>query len=155
MEKNGHMGKSRLFIRKFLEKDAPDVITLWENVFKNDPPWNYPQSIIKRKQAYQSELFLVGLIEGRVIATVLGGYDGFRGWIYHLAVHPDYQKKGYASLLLRQIESKIAEMGCIKINIQIRSSNTEVIDFYRSSGYLIEDHTSMGKLLPGKKEGAR
>ncbi len=134
-------------IRQFLKKDTADVIQLWKIVFKNDPPWNEPQAIIKRKLAYQSELFLVGEKQGRVIATVLGGYDGFRGWIYHLAVDPKERKSGIATKMISLIEKKLKNLNCIKINIQIRSSNPEVVSFYQHLGYKTEDHTSMGKLI--------
>jgi len=141
------MSKSRLFIRKFQEKDAPDVITLWEIVFKNDPPWNHPESIIKRKQAYQSHLFLVGLIDERVIATVLGGYDGFRGWIYHLAVAKTEQRRGHGRAMMMEAERLLRSYGCPKINLQVRAANAEVIEFYKAIGYKVEDHTCFGKLL--------
>jgi hypothetical protein len=78
-----------LVIREFEEKDHSAVIKIWQNLFRNDPPWNDPASIIKRKLAFQPELFLVGEENRKVVATVLGGYDGFRGWVYHLAVEAD------------------------------------------------------------------
>ena len=128
-------------------EDAPAVIELWNKCFKNDPPWNDPASIIKRKSAYQPDLFLVGKQSSKVIATVIGGYDGFRGWVYHLAVDPELRSKGYGQLMMTAIEKKLYKLGCIKINLQIRMGNREVINFYESIGYKIEDHTSMGKLL--------
>jgi ribosomal protein S18 acetylase RimI-like enzyme len=141
------MQAAKLQIRPFRKEDSKAVIVLWSSVFKNDPPWNEPSRIIEKKSAYQAELFLVGTCDKNVIATVLGGYDGFRGWIYHLAVAAQFQRRGVAKLMMAAIEEKLKELGCIKINLQIRSSNQDVINFYRKLGYTIEDHISMGKHL--------
>ena len=136
-----------LIIREFEEKDHSAVIKLWESLFKNDPPWNDPASIIKRKLAFQSELFMVGVDNQRVVATVLGGYDGFRGWVYHLAVEPEKRRVGIARQMMNAIEKKLKDLGCIKINLQIRSSNLDVVAFYEAIGYSKENHISMGKLI--------
>ncbi len=136
-----------LVIREFEAKDHSVVIKLWESLFKNDPPWNDPASIIKRKLAFQSELFLIGEDNRRVVATVLGGYDGFRGWVYHLAVDTDKRRIGIARQMMNAIEKKLKDLGCIKINLQIRSSNLDVVAFYEAIGYSKENHISMGKLI--------
>jgi len=122
-------------------------MALWNIVFPGDPPWNNPAQVIKRKLHRQRDLFLVGIVDSAVIATVLGGYDGFRGWIYHLAVHPDYRKRGFGHRLMEEIEKVIFEAGAIKINLQIRAHNSEVIRFYEGVGYRTENHISMGKHL--------
>ena len=136
-----------LIIRQFKEEDTPDVIRLWKKSFPTDPPWNDPQDIVQRKTNYQRELFLVGELQGRVVATVLGGYDGFRGWVYHLAVINDNRRSGIGKMMMIAIEKELRQLGCIKINVQVRSSNQEVILFYKRIGFDIEDHVSMGKLL--------
>ena len=118
---------------------------LWNLVFPDDPSWNEPHRIIANKLRKQRELFLVGLMDARVIATVIGGYDGFRGWIYHLAVHPEFRNHGFGRRMMERIESLIAAQGAVKINLQIRSSNLNVIRFYERLGYRAEDHQSMGK----------
>ena len=136
-----------LEIRTFRSGDRTAVIQLWENTFPDDPYWNDPDDIILRKIARQDDLFLVGLIREEVVAATLAGYDGFRGWIYHLAVDQNYQRQGIGLLMMKKVEETLLKMGCIKINLQIRSSNQDVINFYKSIGYSIEDHISMGKLL--------
>ena len=123
------------------------MVALWGLVFQDDPSWNEPRRIIANKLRKQRELFLVGLIDGRVIATVLGGYDGFRGWIYHLAVHPEFRNHGFGRRMMERIEALITTQGAVKINLQIRSSNTDVIHFYERLGYTSEDHQSMGKRI--------
>ena len=137
----------KLNIRQFKEEDTQDVIRLWRKSFPTDPPWNDPQDVVQRKINYQRELFLVGESQGRVVATVLGGYDGFRGWVYHLAVLNDKRRSGIGNTMMSAIEKELRQLGCIKINIQVRSSNQEVILFYKGIGFDIEDHVSLGKLL--------
>ena len=134
-------------IVEFEGRHQSRVIDLWKQIFKGDPPWNEPKLIIKRKLVCQPELFLVGELNGKVVATVLGGYDGFRGWIYHLAVAPTCQRTGLASVIMETIQNKLKSMGCIKINIQVRAGNSDIVNFYKSLGYKIEDHISLGKCL--------
>ena len=136
-----------LIIRKFQSRDSKRVIKLWKDIFPNDPPWNEPSGIIARKLRRQRDLFLVGVIDRVVVATVLGGYDGFRGWIYHLAVDPHYRKRGIGKMMISAIEKRIRNQGAVKINLQVRASNTDVIRFYRELGYRSETHSSLGKLL--------
>lgn len=136
-----------LSIRKFHENDRSQVIRLWKKTFPNDPPWNDPEAVINRKLQIQKDLFLVGLLKKRIVATVLAGYDGFRGWIYHLAVDEDRRRVGIGEMMMTEAEKNLRLWGCIKINLQIRSTNTGVIRFYQRIGYKIEDHVSMGKLL--------
>ena len=134
-------------IRPFREADETQVVSLWRRVFSDDPPWNDPPAVIRRKLRVQSELFLVGEKNGRIVATVMAGYDGFRGWIYHLAVAQEDRRKGIARAIMAEAETKLQRLGCTKINLQIRESNTSAIDFYKSIGYDIEERVSMGKLL--------
>lgn len=139
-----------LVIRNFYARDRVQVIALWREVFPEDPPWNDPEAVIKRKLRRQRDLFLVGELEERVVATVLAGYDGFRGWISHLAVKQDKQSRGFGEKIMSEAERRLTILGCVKINLQVRSSNKKVIRFYEKCGYTVEDHTSMGKLMFGE-----
>jgi ribosomal protein S18 acetylase RimI-like enzyme len=139
--------RKSLTIRPFADADEADVIALWESVFPNDPPWNDPPQIIRRKKEVQRELFLVGEVDGRVIATVLAGYDGFRGWVYHLAVAKTEQRRGHGRTMMAEVERLLRARGCPKINLQVRAANAEVIEFYKAIGYGVEDHACFGKLL--------
>ncbi|GEM_PF-5155606 len=71
----------------------------------------------------------------------------FGGWLYTVAVSPQYQRQGIGRKLVQQAESALIAMGCPKINLQVRSSNAEVVAFYRRLGYAIEERISMGKVL--------
>jgi ribosomal protein S18 acetylase RimI-like enzyme len=136
-----------LEIRPYQAKDREPVIALWKDVFADDPPWNEPELMIRRKLTVQPELFWVALVEGRVVGTVMAGFDGVRGWIYHLAVQDLYRRQGIASSLMKAAELELERMGCPKVNLQVRATNGSVIAFYRSIGYEIEDRASLGKRL--------
>jgi len=123
------------------------VISLWGEVFPDDPPWNEPAAVIRRKLTVQPQLFLVGLVDGRVVGTVLAGFDGVRGWVHHLAVHGSCRRQGIASALMRAAEEGLAGLGCPKVNLQVRATNAAVVAFYRAIGYDVEERASLGKRL--------
>ena len=77
-------------IRNFKESDEQQVVSIWK-CCDLIVPWNNSKADIQRKLAENPELFFVGQKENRIIATCMAGYDGHRGWVYYLAVHPDYQ----------------------------------------------------------------
>lgn len=133
-------------IRAFQTRDEQAVIALWAHC-NLVMPWNNPAQDIKRKQAVNPELFLVGEQDDSIIASVMGGYDGHRGWINYLAVHPDHQRRGYGRKMMLEVETRIRETGCPKINLQIRASNTQVIAFYRAIGFLDDKVVGLGKRL--------
>jgi len=93
------------------------------------------------------ELFFVGLLDNKIIASVMAGYEGHRGWINYLAVLPEYQRKGYARQMMDKCEEVLKEMDCLKINLQVREGNEAVIAFYKSIGYTNDHVVSFGKRL--------
>ncbi len=135
-----------MHIREFHIDDTEATIQLWRNCDLTRP-WNDPLLDIKRKLAVDPELFLVGILDNNLIASVMGGYDGHRGWIYYLAVDPDQQGAGYGVSLMQAIEARLLSRGCPKINLQIRAENKAVIDFYTSLGFSEDKTMSMGKRL--------
>jgi ribosomal protein S18 acetylase RimI-like enzyme len=136
-------------VREYAERDRGDVVALWSRVFAGDPPRNAPERVIERKLGTQRELFLVAERGGRVVGTVLGGYDGFRGWVYHLAVDPEHRRAGIGRDLMLAVERRLRALGCPKINLQIRAHNSAVRAFYERLGFEVEAHVSMGKELRG------
>jgi ribosomal protein S18 acetylase RimI-like enzyme len=139
--------KAMVDIRPYESKDQAQVVALWNEVFPDDPPWNEPASMIRRKLSVQPELFLVAHVTGEVAGTVLAGFDGVRGWVHHLAVHASYRRQGLASSLMTAAEKGLAALGCPKVNLQVRATNSAVVAFYRSLGYEVEDRASLGKRL--------
>ena len=136
----------RMQIRAFREEDEEAVIALWHRC-DLVRPWNDPRKDIARKAGAQPELFLVGLIDGSVVASVMGGYEGHRGWINYLAVAPECQGRGHGRTMMMEAERLLRERGCPKINLQIRRGNTAVTAFYSHLGYRDDDVVSMGKRL--------
>ena len=138
---------SQPHIRPFDLADSEEVIAVWEACHMT-VPWNDPHKDIARKMQVNPELFLVAVGEdGRIAGTVMGGYEGHRGWINYLAVSPDCQNQGIGRALMDAVEAKLAAIGCAKINLQVRSSNRAVIQFYGHLGYHIDDVISLGKRL--------
>ena len=133
-------------IEEYREKYGVQVIELW---LKCDlvVPSNNPKKDIERKLGVDRNLFLVGIIQGKIIATVMGGYEGHRGWINYLAVDPEYRNNGYGRLIMRAVEKRIRAKGCPKINLQVRNSNDTVIKFYKSLGYADDHVIGLGKRL--------
>jgi ribosomal protein S18 acetylase RimI-like enzyme len=134
-------------IRPYVEGDEAGVTGLWREVFPHAPSWNVPEEDIARKLVVQRELFLVAVEEGEVIGTAMGGYDGHRGWVYYVVVSPRYRRRGIGTALMRRVEEGLAEIGCPKVNLQVRASNEEVVAFYKKLGYQVEERVSMGKRL--------
>jgi len=100
-----------------------------------------------RKVAVQPELFLVGVLDEGVIASVMAGYEGHRGWVNYLAVAPRQRGRGYARSLMQHVESLLLARGCPKVSLLVRSSNREALDFYRHLGYAQDEAVSLGKRL--------
>ena len=138
------MTESSLLIRPFQTEDEDALVALWK-MCELTVPWNNPHKDIARKLQVQPELFLVGILDNSLIATVMGGYEGHRGWINYLAVHQDFQGKGYGQEIMNSVETGLREMGCPKINLQIRTGNNKIASFYQKLGFTNDHVVSMGK----------
>jgi len=133
-------------IRAFHFTDESAVIDLWTRC-ELVAPQNNPHADIQRKLQVAPELFLVGTLNDEIVATVMAGYEGHRGWINYLAVAPHLQKTGYGRQIMEYAEGLLRERGCPKINLQVRATNRQVIEFYQRLGFAIADVLSMGKRL--------
>ncbi len=133
-------------IRSYREADEPEVAALWKAVFGYGEPRHHPRESIRRKLAFQRDLFFVAVEADAVVGTVMGGYDGHRGWVYSLAVDPAHRRRGIATALMRHVEAALATLDAPKINLQIFSHNHGVVAFYESIGYRVEERISMGKV---------
>ncbi|OMH27109.1 GNAT family acetyltransferase [Motiliproteus sp. MSK22-1] len=133
-------------IRPYEEKDKNEVISLWRECGLVMPQ-NDPAKDIERKLLVNPELLLVGVCKNKVIATVMGGYEGHRGWVNYLAVSPSEQRKGYGQTMMKRVEALIKEKGCPKINLQVRSGNESIIEFYTAIGYGNDNVVGLGKRL--------
>lgn len=136
-------------IRSYSESDEASVAHLWREVFPSSPSWNHPETDIQRKLAIQRELFLVAMTDSELVGTAMAGYDGHRGWVYYVAVSPRHRRQGIGTALMGEVEQRLVDMGCPKLNLQVRATNQEVVAFYRTLGYEVEERISMGKRLAG------
>ena len=134
-------------IRAFADADTEAVVALWNDCGLTRP-WNNPYQDIARKCSVSPDLFLVGSdTNTQLVASIMVGYDGHRGWINYLAVHPSHQRQGHARRLMEQAEQLLTARGCPKLNLQVRAGNEAVIAFYESLGYADDKTVSMGKRL--------
>ncbi len=134
-------------IRLFKQTDADSVTTLWRQVFGYTEPRNDPAISLQRKLAANDDLLLVALVDGELAGTVMGGYDGHRGWIYSLAVAEHVRRRGVGKALVLRMEQLLAARDCPKINLQVLTTNAGVVTFYQKLGYNVEQRISMGKVL--------
>lgn len=140
------MVTEKLIVRPYQEQDQRSVVELWR-ACSLVVPQNNPLRDIERKLKVNPEMFLVGVIDGSIVATVMAGYEGHRGWINYLAVSPSVQRRGIAQQIMTEAENLLKSLGCPKINLQVRSSNSEVISFYETMGYSVEPVIGLGKRL--------
>jgi ribosomal protein S18 acetylase RimI-like enzyme len=133
-------------IRPFQAEDGPTVVALWDQCGLTRP-WNDPRKDVARKLRVQPELFLVGEENEALVASVMAGYEGHRGWVNYLAVAPAFRGRGFGRALMHRVEEALSAMGCPKVSLLIRSSNAEVMAFYRHLGYTQDDAVPFGKRL--------
>lgn len=130
------------------EKDWQDVRALWARCgpgvqfSRSDEP-----AEIQRKLTRDPDLFVVAAQEGRLVGAVMGGYDGRRGLIYHLAVAPEARRLGLGRALMAEVEDRLRGKGCLKSYLLVTKENAEVVDFYRHIGWDVMDMHLMGKVL--------
>ena len=124
-------------IRQFcFPADYQQIIELWSSiqrgvhVGRSDSP-----SEIEKKLTRDPDLFLVAECESKIIGSVLGGYDGRRGLIYHLAVSAAFRGKGIGSRLMNEVESGLRARGCLKCYLLVASDNYEVESYYQERGW--------------------
>ena len=137
---------TELEIRAYRESDQDAVVDLWRECGLV-VPWDDPVKDIHRKLRTQPDMFLVGSLRTRLVATVMAGYEGHRDWINYLAVAPDCRNSGLGRRIIEESEARLRALGCPKINMQVRSSSANVIEFYKTIGYSVDDVVSMGKRL--------
>lgn len=133
-------------LRAFAPSDRDGLIDLWTSC-ELIRSWNDPGRDIDRKLAVDPEHLLVVELQGRIVGSVMVGYDGHRGWINYLAVAPEVREHGFGRRLMEAAELELAELGCPKVNLQVRGGNDAALGFYRAIGYAVDDAVSMGKRL--------
>ena len=140
------MDMNKIKIRQSADSDQEKVIKLWE-LCELTRQWNNPIKDIQRKLTVQSELFLVLEKDGEILGSIMGGFDGHRGNVNYLGIHPDHKNKGLGKLLMNRIEVELIKMGCPKINLMVRDANKGVQQFYKVIGYKEQKVVVFGKRL--------
>jgi ribosomal protein S18 acetylase RimI-like enzyme len=133
-------------IRPFRPSDETALVHLWQRSGLVRP-WNDPVRDIARKGLVQPELFLVALLDDELVGSLMGGYDGHRGWAYYLAVHPGHRDQGIARQMMTALEKALAAMGCPKLNLMVRTDNAAARGFYRRVGYTRDEVVTLSKRL--------
>lgn len=133
-------------LRSFEPSDRAEIVDLWRRC-ELLRSWNDPDLDIDRKVDHDPEGFVVGEVDGRVVAAAMFGYDGHRGSVNYLAVDPDLQSAGHGRTLMAHIEAQLVALGCPKVNLMVRSSNTAVLEFYSRLGYEVDEAVSLGRRL--------
>jgi ribosomal protein S18 acetylase RimI-like enzyme len=135
-----------IIVRQFQPQDEDAVVSLWKQCDLTRPS-NDPHKDIGRKLRVRPDLFLVGVLDGQIVACVMAGYEGHRGWLNYLAVDPARRRQGLGKAMVAEAEARLRASGCPKVNLQVRTSNTAAIAFYERIGYSSDDVVSMGKRL--------
>ena len=135
-----------MLIRPYAQGDFSAVTALWDatgiSIHYNDPAKDIPRMLA----THNCQLY-VGSVEERVMASIMVGHEGHRGWLYKLAVLLEFQGKGYGRDLVRQAERWLVARGMPKCNLMIRDTNIKVREFYESLGYAVAKRTVMERWL--------
>jgi ribosomal protein S18 acetylase RimI-like enzyme len=138
-------------IRKVTPADAEAVLALWRVVFPEYGDASHPQrnasASVARKLAFGDGLFWAAERGGSLAGTAMAGYDGHRGWLYSVGVHPDDRGVGIGRALVQEAERALAALGCPKVNLQVFASNAGGCAFWRDVGYAEDGVMSFGKRL--------
>lgn len=132
-------------LKTYADEHFEGVRALWEESSSANHPWNAASVAIPAKLATQPDLLIVAVDGATVVGSIMPGYDGHRGWLYAVAVLKSHRWQKIGTLLVREAEKRLQALGCTKINLQIRTTNSAVAEFYEGLGYFVEERISMGK----------
>jgi ribosomal protein S18 acetylase RimI-like enzyme len=134
-------------IREFKIDDYPAIRDLWHAAGLIFRPGDELEDVNLKLQR-DPDLFLVAEQDNKVVGSVMGGWDGRRGWIYHLAVKPEHQRKGIGLGLVREVEKRLVAKGAKKVNAQVYKWNGKSLEFFNAIGYEAQpDLVMIGKQL--------
>jgi ribosomal protein S18 acetylase RimI-like enzyme len=139
-----------LSIAAIEDGDIGSVIALWRRCDLTRP-WNDPAADIALARNGPNSAVLIGRDGSAVVASVLVGHDGHRGWVYYVAVDPDCQTKGYGRVIMDAAEQWLRKRGIEKLQLMVRSGNARVQGFYQALGYLEQERVVYAKWLDGRE----
>ena len=139
-----------LSIATIEDADIPAVVALWERC-GSTRPWNDPEGDIALARSDTNSTILLGRDAGALVASVLVGHDGHRGWVYYVTVDPDHRFKGYGREIMQAAEDWLRGRGILKLQLMVRPDNTQVRAFYESIGYGEQERIVFAKWLDGRE----
>jgi ribosomal protein S18 acetylase RimI-like enzyme len=138
-----------LLIAPMANADTDAVVALWQRCGLTRP-WNDPRGDIAFARKSESAAILVGSFGGKVMASVMVGHDGHRGWTYYVAVDPAIRGHGFGAMLMRAAEDWLRDRGVAKVMLMVRADNKDVCAFYDAAGYERQDRVIYAKWLDGR-----
>jgi ribosomal protein S18 acetylase RimI-like enzyme len=138
-----------LTITAIEDGDIPDVIALWQRC-GSTREWNDPAGDIALARKETNATVLVGRNDGAVVASVLVGHDGHRGWVYYVTVDPNHRYKAYGREIMTAAENWLRARGIQKLQLMVRGDNLQVRAFYESLGYYDQERVTFAKWLDGR-----
>ena len=139
-----------LSIKPIEDRDIPEVIALWQRC-GSTRPWNDPEADIALARSSANATVLLGRDNGGLVASVLVGHDGHRGWVYYVTVDPEHRFKGYGRTIMSAAEDWLRARGIEKMQLMVRGDNTKVQAFYQSIGYFEQERVVFAKWLDGRE----
>ena len=140
---------SALTVTSIEDADVPAVVRLWRRAGLVRE-WNDPTGDIELARKERNSTILLGRHDGALVASVLVGHDGHRGWVYYVSVDPDHRLKDYGRQIMTAAEDWLRARGIMKLQLMVRGDNARVHAFYRSLGYYDQQRTTFAKWLDGR-----
>jgi ribosomal protein S18 acetylase RimI-like enzyme len=139
-----------LAISTIEDADIPEVVALWQRC-GSTRPWNDPEGDIARARRGDNATVLLGRdATGSLVASVMAGHDGHRGWVYYVTVDPDHRFKSYGRAIMTAAEDWLRARGMEKMQLMVRADNVQVHAFYQSLGYFPQQRVTFAKWLDGR-----
>jgi ribosomal protein S18 acetylase RimI-like enzyme len=139
-----------LSIAAIEDDDINEVIALWKRC-RSTRAWNDPAGDIALARREANATVLLGRSDGALVASVLVGHDGHRGWVYYVTVDPDHRFKGYGRVIMTAAEDWLRARGIEKLQLMVRGDNVKVRAFYESLGYYDQERVTFAKWLDGRE----
>jgi ribosomal protein S18 acetylase RimI-like enzyme len=134
-------------VREFNIDDYGKVVELWKQTGLILRPGDNREGILLKLER-DPNLFLIAEENHEIVGVVMGAWDGRRGWINHLAVRHNYQKRGIGRILISELERRLSLIGATKVNAQVYKWNKRSLEFFCALGYEVhEDLVMIGKPL--------
>jgi ribosomal protein S18 acetylase RimI-like enzyme len=135
-----------LVFADIVDADVEEVVALWQACGLTRP-WNDPYVDIADARRGPTSAVLVARLVGRVVATVMAGFDGHRGWMYYVAVDPILQGNGHGRAAVAAAEDWLRAVGARKVELMVRATNTKVVGFYERLDYVDQETVALGRWL--------